>query len=212
MGGGHQRAWPAWEAQGGGGGIPGTEHGWKSIGLGGCTRSERLVQSGTGRHRMHNPGPCVALNRAECSGWMIGHGAAAPGGGPDMSWDGVDLAAMTGNGVDVDFSKTQIHVRADCEYLLRLPNVTLCARWSKITDSMRGYLQIASTPIMYAPLVSTRGSCVGGGVAAVGVEAPNVTAGWHYAIVPSPPPSRAALQGETSTRACRMGRHTLLRA
>ena len=117
----------------------------------------KAVLDAHARYLKHPP-LCVTLRVDD---WMFGlghgHGAAAPG--PDISWSGVDLAAMTEMAVDIDFAKVQVHVRADCQYLLRLPAVMLCNRWSKITDSMRGYLQIASTPIMYAPLVSTRGSC-----------------------------------------------------
>jgi hypothetical protein len=53
-------------------------------------------------------------------------------------------------------------------------------------------------------------------VEGVGVEVPTVTVTvsvtlYAHATVPTSPPSRAALQGETVTRACRMGQRPILR-
>jgi hypothetical protein len=70
-----------------------------------------------------------------------------------MSWSGVDLDNMTRNAIDIDFYKLRLMVTEDCPYLLSLPLVVLCHSWMKIPDAMVGYLQIATSPVLYIPLV-----------------------------------------------------------
>ena len=60
---------------------------------------------------------------------------------------------MRENPVDVDFFHLRLRVAADCPFLLGIPLVVLCSRWMKIPDAMFGYLQIATTPVLYVPLV-----------------------------------------------------------
>ena len=102
------------------------------------------------------PPPPPAHSAVQCDRDMAqdAAGAGVPPAQPaDDPWGRVDIAAMRENPVDVDFFHLRLRVAADCPFLLGIPLVVLCSRWMKIPDAMFGYLQIATTPVLYVPLV-----------------------------------------------------------
>ena len=70
-----------------------------------------------------------------------------------QAWNAVDVGRLERDGVDVDFFRVQVDVRASSPYLNSLSSVALCSRWAPISDAMQGYLQVASSPMMYTRMV-----------------------------------------------------------